>query len=1616
MLKKLISGFVTLSMLFSSTSFVLADDVTLDAVTTPRKMEYLKRGAFGAYVNGGVYLSWRLLGNEPMDTKFNVYRDGKLITEEGGINRTNYTDDTGSQFSKYQISAVNSDGQEQSLSDYVPILQGRIDNGYDGKKVPYAYFDIPIQAPPTDGLCKYYDANDASVGDLDGDGEYEVILKWDPDNSKDNSGTGITGNVYIDAYKMSGKRLWRINLGRNIRAGAHYTQFMVYDFDSDGKAEIAVKTAPGSTDSKGTYVTAVGNTETIRKADNNADYIDKGTVKKGYGHILSGPEYLTVFDSDGIAKQTIDYKPGRGNVSAWGDPYANRADRMLAGVAYLDGINPYIVMCRGYYTRVAIAAYRWDGTNLEEKYYYDTGSNKSDPVYGQGNHQISVADLNNDGLDEIIYGSAALKVENGNLVALHGMGYGHGDALHVSDFDNDGNQEIFGVLEEGQHGTNLREGDGVTDKWRDTAEGDTGRGLMAVVSEKYKAIGWSSQYGDKAFLAPPKDGKPQTVPMAPDKSVTPNFAIYWDGDLLREFADGDKIDKWYDNDNSEGGYIKRHWTISAQNPIASNNYTKKNPCLQADLFGDWREEYVLRLADNSALRVFTSLEPTEHKFTTFMHDSQYRCAVAWQNTGYNQPPHQSYYIGPDMELPAQPNIDIVAPYQVSFNINDQEGNPVSGISVEIDGAGVGATGSNGKITAVSSLGEHTYSIKGNGYERIGGEESFTITADDKDNIKEINIQVKEKENAVVSVSYKSNDGKILKETENLGTIPTKNSYKLDDSKKENITVDGVIYEYNPNLSSDTSFDNVLDDIEIQLVFDKNTLPGNLGTEIFRTNFSKDGFSKDNENHGYSINEGVSPSYGISERTKFANYNTDDGLTIELPDSYDKFVAEFDMAYFETEGTNGGTAFGLTLCSGTTEGDVVGVRNTGSKEPHFCISNGTNTTSTPSYTSGKQVDKGKMYRYVLECTGDKLILNVGDKTTGQIVDTLSFDVNDSIKSKIDTLKFKNLSKGFSGSANLGLSDLRVYQIGGPNVIEWPVKDSNVTLNIPSSLSIKPTEAYFKTGIDSYRIDVSDKPITYEISNPDGTPVGEGVSIDADGLITIGDKVQKSNYKVTCKCGDEVIKAYDIQAIKSGNDSVYDSTSEDADVNFFKYNKPSETDTAKWTASKNKWTLEQADGLSGGREFYADFLPESRGGKATLKFKMNSKPNQLKPAEEGQDQKSYSFAIQFLDADYKEGENPDEHVNIGLQQQVDTKVKELEFYGKAVPASVVKNDSNLVHLKDDGTFVGLEQNETANPNITARTSTVWQIIVDFDFDRNLASLAVINGDDRKNEDGSYKNAGYGYGYKYDNIPISNGFKTLRFITEGDVSADDVTLKSDGTTQPMLKLENISNVSYSRYIFEPEDIDASTIKLEGGFESISLSFEEPAKNYSSVVYTASLFNADDTPATDADGNILEQKSNILPIVFDNIAPGEYNYKVKISAQNSLGEIGPYNAGPFDITIVKSAIEANVENENADNGQYSFNAVVNNTTNTALDGVVVASLYSGEGKLIASDYKPVNVVSGEAEIPFNFEIKEINSFTVKLFIWDSIEDMKPILKRAFSKEVSTDVPQTSETPKTIE
>lgn len=600
-----------------------------------RQVENLDRAPVAVLTDQGVTLGWRMLGLDQDSVGFHVIRDGVQLTDEPIRNTTTYVDPAGTAASKYVIKTVgNGNGQDKLSAEITPLAQN-----YLAIKL-----DKPADGVSKDGKPYTYTANDATTADLDGDGTYEIIQLWNPSNAQDNSRSGYTGNVYVDAYKMDGTKLWRIDLGRNIRAGAHYTQLLAYDFDGDGKAEVSMKTADGTTDGAGTVI-----------GDPAADY------RNSSGYVLSGPEFLTVFNgATGTIMDTVAYDPPRGSVSAWGDGYGNRVDRFLAGVAYLDGEKPSLMFSRGYYTRTVLVTYDLVEGKLAKRWTFD--SNIAGAEYrGQGNHNLSVADLDQDGKDEFVFGSMTIDDDG---TPLYNTKLGHGDAIHTSDLDpSRPGLEVFAVHESmgqsGNRGATFRDAATGEVIWSIPAVRDTGRGAAGDIDPRYAgAEGWAVG-GDASWNSPRGQLMSAKGELIAEKIPAANFLAWWDGDLLREIVDHDfdaaagvgvpTISKW----NWETESSDRLLTATG---ARSNNHTKGNPSLQADLLGDWREELAFPSSDSTELRIYTSTSPTEVRLRTLMHDTVYRTAVARENVAYNQPPHPGFFIGEGMETPAAPAV------------------------------------------------------------------------------------------------------------------------------------------------------------------------------------------------------------------------------------------------------------------------------------------------------------------------------------------------------------------------------------------------------------------------------------------------------------------------------------------------------------------------------------------------------------------------------------------------------------------------------------------------------------------------------------------------------------------------------------------------------------------------------------------------------------------------------------------------------------------------------------------------------------------------------------------------------------------------------------------------
>jgi rhamnogalacturonan endolyase len=622
--------------------FLLAGCLMAPSARGQREMEDLDRGLVAIRQDGGsVYLSWRLLGGDAEKLGFNLYRvrEGRneRVNAEPIIGSTNFLDTAAGKSEAYFVRGVM-DEKEGEAEGRSGILEK-------------PFLEIPLQ--PLEG----YDADDASVGDLDGDGRYEIVLHR-TSKGRDNSFNGITGTPVLEAYRLDGTFLWRIDLGINIREGQHYTQFIVYDLDGDGRAEIACKTADGTKDGAGKWIGEPGK-----------DWRNKEVGTAKFGRILAGPEFLTIFDGrTGAALRTVNYIPGRDPIDGWGgnggnggnDEYGNRCDRFLACVAYLDGKRPSLVMCRGVYGRTVIAAWDWRGGELSSRWVFDSGIARPpyegvSPFSGMGGHALAVTDVDADGKDEIVY--QGMTVDHDGK-GLYSTGRRHGDSLHVSDFDparpglelylvseNEDDTMRFQTPGAGLH-------DAATGKilWSHSPGVDFGRGIVADIDARHAgAEVWGGP-------TPLRTIRGEVIGAPP---ALADWVIWWDGDLLRELYGGFSVFKWRAEEE------KTALVFAAEPPFPQTRrlrYAGMRPNISADILGDWREEFVAVGPGGKSLRLYITTIPTSHRLTTLMHDPQYRLSVAWQNVAYNKPANTSYYLGDGMKPPVRPKIAFAKRY------------------------------------------------------------------------------------------------------------------------------------------------------------------------------------------------------------------------------------------------------------------------------------------------------------------------------------------------------------------------------------------------------------------------------------------------------------------------------------------------------------------------------------------------------------------------------------------------------------------------------------------------------------------------------------------------------------------------------------------------------------------------------------------------------------------------------------------------------------------------------------------------------------------------------------------------------------------------------------------
>ncbi|MDT7838902.1 rhamnogalacturonan lyase [Aquabacterium sp. OR-4] len=562
---------------------------------------------------GGQLISWRWLpGDAERGTRFVLLRNGQPLHREPTA-ASQWLDAQPLPGARYSLRVLGGAGAAAPAAATVPDATVLALNG--------PLLRVPLQRPAdwmaADGTPVPYEANDGAPADLDGDGQFEIVLKWQPANAKDNSQAGHTAPTLVDAYRLDGTRLWRIDLGPNIRSGAHYTPFVAADLDGDGRAELMLRTADATVDGRGRVL-----------GDAAARHAN------ARGLVLDGPEFMTVFDGlSGAVLASAPYLPARGRVADWGDDYGNRADRFLAGLAWLDGQRPSAVFSRGYYTRAVLAAWDWRDGALRQRWLFDSAADAaSAPAAGQGAHWFSVADVDADGHDDIVYGAATIG-HDGRL--KYSTGLGHGDALHVGRLDpTRPGLQVFMVHESprvyGEHAIEMHDAASGALLWSHPGDRkDIGRGLCLDIDPAHAGVEcWAS-------VGPLFNARGQVIGEQRPRMV--NFGVWWDGDLLREPLDKTTIAKWQPAE-------ARLLPLLEAGPLgaASNNGTKATPVFSADILGDWREEVVWRSADNQALLIASTPHPSAHRLPWLMSDRQYRAQVAAQNAGYNQPPHPSF--------------------------------------------------------------------------------------------------------------------------------------------------------------------------------------------------------------------------------------------------------------------------------------------------------------------------------------------------------------------------------------------------------------------------------------------------------------------------------------------------------------------------------------------------------------------------------------------------------------------------------------------------------------------------------------------------------------------------------------------------------------------------------------------------------------------------------------------------------------------------------------------------------------------------------------------------------------------------------------------------------------
>ena len=603
----------------------------------------LKRGLVAVNLSqsggSGNLVSWRSREYDGRNYKFKLYYGTSAKTIKSALNsgnfimgKSNFAHTGGGASTYYRLEVYNENGE---------IVEQDTCKAWSSQ---VTYIDLEGGAP-TDiwGRGATYTPNDASICDMDGDGEYEIILKWSPSNEKDAASNGTTSPEYFACYKLNGKRLWILTGGPNMFSSAHTSSFVAWDFDGDGYGEFMIKTGHGAIDGEGNYLNSRGKQE-------------------------SGEEWITVFDGmTGAELKTIPYHTDYAAGSAyWGDSKQNRSERYLAGIAWLDGKDgtPSGIFARGYYNGAFIGAYDWDGTDLtlrwvhraftanngEVKYANGTTTKLTKTVYGEGCHWFSVADVNLDGKQEITYGSGALKSDG---TTLYRTGLKHGDALHVSDFDpNRPGLEAFMAHEDSPYGMDYRDATTGQLLLHKTASGDTGRGFMANFDPERDDALWQASAWPNIF---DKDGNSVVDSKTWGGGAAAQDRLYWTGTLGDDFWGKGCLETW---NPSTKNFDRIIGCVNGGNYTygKTNNSSKNNACLLGDVFGDWREEVICWSEGGTTgyqLVVNATKDQTDYIVPHLLDDIDYRAQIIAENCCYNQPPHLGYNLRESKKITAE---------------------------------------------------------------------------------------------------------------------------------------------------------------------------------------------------------------------------------------------------------------------------------------------------------------------------------------------------------------------------------------------------------------------------------------------------------------------------------------------------------------------------------------------------------------------------------------------------------------------------------------------------------------------------------------------------------------------------------------------------------------------------------------------------------------------------------------------------------------------------------------------------------------------------------------------------------------------------------------------------